>query len=380
MHSNKPRICWLTPDYFMMVDSKIVPTLVEHYSIDWILIKPWKSQRTADGLISNPIAPKVYQLGYRQRDPRVILQYLSLLLSIRRENYDLIYNSFHGLPYFYVFMSLMLQRDKLIYATHNVHTPKGSSNEWAMRTYHRYIYAVTKCFHVFSKYQLRTIERLLPGKQHYYAPLGPDDYGPSTVEPPRNTIRLLFFGYVRRYKRLDLLLQALRTVASSGVQNIELVVAGKCDDWEPYKRLLSDELRIDARIGMVANKDIPDLVSSCHYLILPYQDSAQSGVLSLAYHYDKPVITSDIEAFKEYVIPGRTGYMFENLNHESLVSVLKAVVAQHDTVYESLTQNVREYKRCHSLESTLADYKSFLDDALDAGRRQPELLKVPSAV
>ena len=129
---------------------------------------------------------------------------------------------------------------------------------------------------------------------------------------------------------------------------------------------------------MVANKDIPDLVSSCHYLILPYQDSAQSGVLSLAYHYDKPVITSDIEAFKEYVIPGRTGYMFENLNHESLVSVLKAVVAQHDTVYESLTQNVREYKRCHSLESTLADYKSFLDDALDAGRRQPELLKVPS--
>ena len=122
MHSNKPRICWLTPDYFMMVDSRSSPHLSSTTPSTGSWIKPWKSQRTADGLILNPIAPKVYQLGYRQRDPRVILQYLSLLLSIRRENYDLIYNSFHGLPYFYVFMSLMLQRDKLIYATHNVHS------------------------------------------------------------------------------------------------------------------------------------------------------------------------------------------------------------------------------------------------------------------
>jgi glycosyltransferase involved in cell wall biosynthesis len=375
MHSNRPRICWLTPDYFMNVDAKIVPALATQYSIDWILIKPWKSQRTTDGLVPDTFAPREVRLNYRQRDPRVIMQYLSLLLSIRRGNYDLVYNSFHGLPYFYPTMSLLLNPDKLMYATHNVHTPKGSSNEWAMRTYQRYVYVVTKHFHVFSKYQLRTIAQLLPGKQHYYAPIGPDDYGPSTVQPPRDTIRLLFFGYIRRYKRLDLLLEALRTLAKAGIQNIELVVAGSCDDWEPYQQLINDQMRIEPRIGMVANKDIPDLVSSCHYLILPYQDATQSGVLSLAYHYNKPVITSDIEAFADDVIPGRTGYVFECLSHDSLVSVLKTVASRHEAVYETLTQNVREYKRQHSLEARLADYRCFLDRALESAGHRPALLR-----
>jgi glycosyltransferase involved in cell wall biosynthesis len=364
----------------MMVDAKIVPKLAAHYSIDWILIRTRKSQRTTDGLIVDTVVPREYCLNYRQRDPRVITQYLSLLLSIRHGDYDLVYNSFHGLPYFYPILSVLLDRNNLIYATHNVHIPKGASNEWAMRTYHRYIYAATKHFHVFSKYQLRTIAHLLPGKRHYYAPIGLDGYGSSTVRPPKDTIRILFFGYIRRYKRLDLLLEAFRTITAAGVRNVELVIAGKCDEWERYRSLINDDMRVDVRPGIVANKDIPDLVSSCHYLILPYQDATQSGVLSLAYHYDKPVITSDIEAFADEVIPHYTGYVFTQQSHDSLVSVLRSVVSEHDAIYETLTRNVLEFGRSRSLDSIVAAYRLFLDNALEGSGREPATLTQPTAI
>ena len=220
--------------------------------------------------------------------------------------------------------------------------------------------------------------RITSRKTPLLRPLGPD-YGVYGAATPGHD-RLLFFGYIRRYKRLDLLLEAFRTLANAGVINLELVVAGSCDDWGAYQQLINDRMRIDARIGMVANKDIPDLVSSCHYLILPYQDATQSGVLSLAYHYNKPVIASDIEAFADDVIPGRTGYVFKSLSHDSLVSVLKAVSSQHESAYEALTQNVREFRTQHSLESRVADYRWLLDLALQAAGRQPALLGAPTSV
>src|SRR5581483_7217862 len=133
-------IAWLTPDYFFPVDARIVPELAKYYSIDWILIKTIDSQRSCDGLLSNDFRPRVFTLRYRQRDPRVIAQYTDLLSSIRKSGADLLYTSFHGLPYFFPVLSLLMDRDKLIYGVHNVHTPRGASNEWSMRIYQKYAF------------------------------------------------------------------------------------------------------------------------------------------------------------------------------------------------------------------------------------------------
>ena len=364
---NRKQLTWITPDYFFNVDAKVVPRLVDYYSINWILIRTPDSERPTDGLLSDTVRPREFALRYRQRDPRVLWQYLSLLLSIRRNGYDLLYTSFHGLPYFFPLFSAMIDTNKVIYGVHNVHTPKGATHERSMRIYERYAFRVIKRFHVFSTYQLRVIQKLLPTKRHYYVPFAPDDYGTSNACPPNDRIRFTSFGYIREYKRLDLLISAFKTLYDEGLRNIELVIAGKCDNWAPYEALINNHPRIHARIGVVPNKEIPDLISSSHYIVLPYQDGAQSAVLRLAYRYHKPVITSDIEAFRDGVVEGTTGFQFRTLSLNSLCQVMRDVILAHDEKYDQLTQNVRNYLATEfSPEDILTQYRQFIDETLNA--------------
>jgi len=248
---------------------------------------------------------------------------------------------------------------------HNVRTPKGASNERWMDVYQNYIYKRINNFHVFSEYQLNIIKQIAPDKNHYYAPLTLEDYGNSNVLPPNNVIRFLFFGYIKEYKGLDLLIRSFRELRNSGINNIELFIAGKCVNWEYYESLIANESGVKTRIEIIPNKDIPDLVSSCHYMVLPYKDGAQSGVLTLAYQYNKPVIVSDIESFKQFVIDGSTGFIFKNESQESLTNIMKKVISEHEENYQGLINNIKSFvKEEFALDKIVLMYKDFLNDCL----------------
>jgi glycosyltransferase involved in cell wall biosynthesis len=359
------------------VDAPVVPKLTHHYSIDWILISTNNSKRTGEGLFRDSVRPREFQLQYRQRDPRIILQYASLLRSIRTKGYDVLYTSFHGLPYFFPVLSSMMDLNRVIYGVHNVHTTKGASNEHWMRLYQRYAFRVMKSFHVFSRHQFRLITDMLPTKRLYYAPFVPDDYGQSDAQPPRDRIRFTSFGYIRQYKRLDLLIGAFKTLYDEGLRDIELLIAGGCDRWDRYATLIGNHPRIHSRIGVIPNRDIPDLISSSHYVVLPYQDGAQSAVLPLAYRYDTPVITSDIDAFRDAVVDGITGYRFHSLSQESLCQTMRDVVLRHEQVYAGLKRNIRAHVvQEYSPESIFEKYRVFIDDTLHAGTRRDVSLRL----
>lgn len=366
MNTGRKRIFWLTPDYFADVDAVVVPSLMKQYDIEWMIISPLNSKRRADGIIKDTgIKPLQFNLKRKQRDPRVILQYIELLKLIRRSNPDLVYLSFSGLPYFFMFLFIFIKPEKIIYALHNVTTPDGAMNELITRIFHKVYYMQLKRFHVFSEFQLQQIKKLLPGKKHYYAPLALKDYGKSNAVPPDNTIRFLFFGYILKYKRVDLLINSFQEVYEKGYTNIELVIAGSCDDWSTYKSLIRHSDAIRTRIEIIPNEDIPDLVSSCHYVVLPYQDGTQSGVIPVAYQYNKPVIATDIEAFRQFIVGGVTGYIFRVNSPESLTSSLEYAIVNHDSNYESLTRNVAQFKSDeYSIQKILRMYKGFIDDFL----------------
>jgi len=361
----KKTLCWITPDYFLNVDSVIVPLLANEYDINWIIINTKDSKRKAEGIISDKVIPTEVHLAYKQRDPRIIFQFIKLLRPIGRANYDLIYLSFHGLPYFFPIFFSLINLKNTIYGAHNVSTPKGASNEKLMRIYHRYAFRKFQNFQVFSKFQLDVIKKILPGKKHYYSPIPLKDYGTSTLAPPNNVIRFLFFGYIRGYKRLDLLLKSFQEVYNSGTTNIELYVAGNCENWKPYESIITNNSSIITRLEIIPDKDIPDLISSCHYMVLPYQDGAQSGVLTLAYQYNKPVIISDIESFKQFVTEGVTGFSFENGSHESLTKVMKKVIREHNANYTNLKNNVKALVDEEFVIDKIVDrYKRFLNDCM----------------
>jgi glycosyltransferase involved in cell wall biosynthesis len=365
MEKVKKKICWITPDYYLCVDPFIIPYLTDEFDIDWTIINSLNTKRNAEGIISSLIIPKEFNLKYRGKDPRIIFQYINFLFKIRKSEYDLMYISFHGFPYFFPLFLLFINPGKVLWAVHNVRTPKGGSNEKWMDVYQKFIYKRINNFQVFSKYQLSIIEKIIPGKKHYYAPLTLEDYGISKVVPPDNIVRFLFFGYIREYKRLDLLIKSFRELYESGVTNIELLIAGKCEKWEYYDSLIANNEGITKRIDIIPNKDLPDLISSCHYMVLPYKDGAQSAVLTLAYQYNKPVIVSNIESFKQFVIDGTTGFVFKAESQEELTKVMKRVVYEHDSIYPDLKNNVKVFvEKEYAIEKIVDRYRDFLNECM----------------
>lgn len=365
MESQKKKICWITPDYFLIVDAPKVPFLSKDFDISWILINTYNTNRKPDGLLKHEFKPEEYNLRYRQKDPRIVLQYLSFIMKIRRLKADLIYISFHGFPYFLPLFLFFINPEKIVWGVHNVRTPKGASNSRLMDRYQDYVFRKIRNIHVFSDYQLGVAKELFPDKKHFLIPLTLEDYGISKLQPPENTIRFLFFGYIKEYKGLDLLIKSFRDLRQSGYSNIELMIAGTCDNWSLYETMINGDSAIKTRIESIPNNEIPDVVCSCHYIVLPYRDSAQSGVLNISFQYNRPVIISDIDAFKNSVNDGTTGYFFKNGSENSLTEVMKKAIDGHQTKYLKMKENMKIYvEEKFAMDTILEKYRHLLNNCL----------------
>ncbi len=123
---------------------------------------------------------------------------------------------------------------------------------------------------------------------------------------------LLFFGFIRKYKGLDLLFKAL---ASDHVKNrnIKVVIAGEWyEDPESYKNMAKDLGLGDILIWhdhFIAESEIATYFSATDAVIQPYRNATQSGISALAFAYDKPLISTRVGGLSEVVEDGITGYL-----------------------------------------------------------------------
>tara|TARA_X000001036_G_C20594930_1_gene772466 strand:- start:121 stop:1257 length:1137 start_codon:yes stop_codon:yes gene_type:complete len=121
---------------------------------------------------------------------------------------------------------------------------------------------------------------------------------------------VLFFGLIRKYKGLELLIKAFNEAPLID-KNIKLYVAGECyEDKKKYTEII-ETLNLGKRVILDFNfknkTDIQLLFSACDIVAQTYHKATQSGVTPLAYYYQKPLIVSDIESLKATIITDRTG-------------------------------------------------------------------------
>lgn len=359
---DKKKIVWITADYFIDVDLPLVPVLRQFYDIDWVLIR------------TNPkieIPPnedfEVLECFGNNRSFKRFLFYYRLLSDIFNRGASVVYIDYFGMPYFYPLVFLLKKKNvELIHAAHNVIPYDGWPNKRLMTWYVNYIFRNGTHFQVFSEFLFSYFKMEYPLKGCFYAPLTLKNYGEVTTNKyhvDSNKINLLFFGNVKGNKRLDLIINAMHGLPENLKTNMHLTIAGTCDEQEVYFKQINSASYISCFFQRVKDEEVAELFSKHQYLILPYENVAQSGPHMIAYNYNLPVIASDIDGFRERVIDHKTGFLFDNANVDSLTRTLTKVATVTAEEYTGIKNNLADFVASnYSVKSVVDKYKEYFDN------------------
>lgn len=357
------KVYWLTGDYFLDVDMGLIPFLKNKVDIEWTIVKTSGSKvEIKDDVLNNA---NIFTLHNRNFSIGIIKEYIILVRNINRAKPDILYSNFFGMPFFYPLLYLLLdKRITIIHAAHNVIPYKGWPNKRLMTKYVHYIFKGRALLHLFSKHLSSYIQKNYPAKRFFYAPLCIKDYGDVRTDnynfDERKT-KILFFGNVKDNKRLDLAIKSIKSLPVGLVNNIQFIIAGFCENKEKYLQLIDNHPSILPYFYRISDDNIPELFTKSDYLILPYEDVAQSGPLMIALNYNLPVIASDIDGFKEYIEEGITGFLFKNGNLESLSEVLIKACNIDKNDFNNMKQAIqRKVNTEYSLDAVSDRYLNFL--------------------
>jgi glycosyltransferase involved in cell wall biosynthesis len=123
---------------------------------------------------------------------------------------------------------------------------------------------------------------------------------------------VLFFGFIRYYKGLDLLIRAFSDDRLKKLQ-VKLLVAGEFyEDKKNYTELVSELGLQDAVIfhdHYIPKESVKNYFSACDLVVQPYRDATQSGVTQIAYHFGKPMVVTNVGGLPEIVPHGKAGFV-----------------------------------------------------------------------
>lgn len=158
----------------------------------------------------------------------------------------------------------------------------------------------------------------------------------ASEQPPElvgETNFILFFGRLDKYKGLINLLKAYE-IGKNKI-NQKIVIAGRGTLTEDEQILINtypEKIILVKRY--ISDGEMIWLFKNAICTVLPYIEASQSGVLSMTYHFGKPVIVSDLEGLTEFVDPGKTGFVFHSIEELSqfLIQVPKTALDMYKDI------------------------------------------------
>ncbi len=163
----------------------------------------------------------------------------------------------------------------------------------------------------------------------------------------QSTNYVLFFGLIRKYKGLDLLIKSFSTKILKN-KNIKLYVAGECyENPKKYFKLV-EKLKLKKRIILdfkfMNKKQIQNLFSGADIIAQTYTTGTQSGVTPIAYHYNKPVLISNVNGLKNPIITDKTGEVVENDPQSIAKGIIRLLEKRKNIEYtNNIKKNISKY-------------------------------------
>ena len=171
---------------------------------------------------------------------------------------------------------------------------------------------------------------------------------------------ILFFGFVREYKGLKYLLKAMPNVLKA--VKVKLLIAGEFwDDKQNYIDLIS-KLDINANVKIIdeyiPNEEIPSYFYASDIVILPYTSVTGSGLVQLAYGFNKPVVVSNIGALSQIVIDKKTGFLVKPEDSQGIADSI--IDYYHNYNEDEVAENIKKENYRFSWDLLVNKIESFI--------------------
>jgi len=172
---------------------------------------------------------------------------------------------------------------------------------------------------------------------------------------------LLFFGLVKEYKGLDILIKALSNPIIRN-QKIKLIVAGEFyEDRKQYDDLIR-RLDISNHVIIynkyISAEEVKYFFSASDIVVQPYKTATQSGVTQVAYHFNKPMIVTDVGGLKEIVPNEKVGFVVEKENPAQIAQAInKFYVNKKESLF---IENIKKEKQRFSWDAMANGFKALL--------------------
>ncbi len=143
---------------------------------------------------------------------------------------------------------------------------------------------------------------------------------------------ILFFGFVRPYKGLKILIKAMSLIPEIVHLNVVGDFGGAKGEYERMISELHLTERISLRDGYVPDKEVGEYFERCDAVVLPYLDATQSGIAQIAFGFEKPVIATEVGGLPEVVRDGETGVLCKAGSAEALKDAIQRFYELKKTV------------------------------------------------
>ncbi len=226
----------------------------------------------------------------------------------------------------------------------------------------RYAFRAVDHFIVHSDAVERELMRVYPSAKFIKLPHGifeifgepmPISDARRLLELPQDVPVILFFGYIRKYKGLDILLHAVPKLLEK-MPELRIVVAGEYYGDEAEYRSLISSLGIPERnllfaTDYIPNDEVAKYFSAANVVVLPYRSATQSGIVPIAYQFDKPVIVTDVGGLRETVVDGVSGLIAREATPELVAEQVLRFFDEH--LEARLVQGVKQEKKKYSWDT-----------------------------
>lgn len=359
--NKKPTLVYFNPDCFTQVDDTVLCHLTKVFNVIWFYLY---DSLKAHSMRYNPEKAKVYAEEYgitleivdpqmRWRNLKNIPYYWNVAKRINSYHPDIVY-ACNIFPFWTLCYNRIKCRNKVL-GIHDVSLHSyGNSliKKWIQHNKEKWLERFKNII-TFSPNQ-HDLLKLRLGKESTMVGMSYKNFGESTKTPGpiEKQVKLLFFGRIHPYKGLDLLIQSIERLKTEGVDNICLTIAGKGNSWDECKNLIQTPALYNLQIRFIDNEEIPDLMSSHHFLVLPYRDATQSGPLVAALGYGLPVLAPRFGCFTD-VFNDENAILYQQ---GELTQALRQVSKMTQKEYEKLRKAVSTLREDYSEERIANNY------------------------